>query len=501
MNGDGDADGGDDLGITDILFQFIPFYGQGDSSNDSTVRAALSSLSIQDIDSKDDSGNTLLLLACMYRCEDLVRIMLNKGADPNAVNASGACCLHFACYGETSSMAIAKGLLQNGANPEVQETTYGCTPLHYCASCGNVEFCKLLLSHGALVNTADYSSRTCVDYARQSGMADAAVFLQQKLDKHVMQYQYGNQFHQYGNQQEFGSFGIIGGALNGNNVLGCRGSNNLDGWTAHFDESSQQTYYVSSSTGESLWEYDWKMRTNAVGSRAASEASVAVTPIPAVAVAGGSGRNAVAAVNAASKSTAVSDPVTKDTAKICLLDFMGRYDKTRVSEVEDLLSQYAGQEMQLMKDLCARYSANENAEIKKFHTKYIELKEKQQRTNGKSDGPVAGNEANSSVAKAGSLGFLKNLSVSTKESTTNVTPSKPPPASPSHRQHRGNSTTSGYDSNYVAAVVTEEKNKLEAQMTAERNEFHRILKEKEDAMSAINSELSTFVKRRDEVQV
>jgi hypothetical protein len=31
----------------------------------------------------------LLMIACSYRCEDLVRIMLNKGADPNAVNSSG----------------------------------------------------------------------------------------------------------------------------------------------------------------------------------------------------------------------------------------------------------------------------------------------------------------------------------------------------------------------------------------------------------------------------
>lgn len=123
----------DDVSPTHLLLQFIPYYGQGDPSNDSTVRAALSSLAIDEIDSRDDYGNTLLLLACQYRCEDLVRIMLNKGADPNAINSSGACCLHFACYRESASFTIAKNLLQNGANPEIHETSYGCTPLHYCA--------------------------------------------------------------------------------------------------------------------------------------------------------------------------------------------------------------------------------------------------------------------------------------------------------------------------------------------------------------------------------
>ena len=46
--------------------------------------------------------------------------MLGKGADPNAINSSGACCLHFACYRESASYNSARLLLQNGANPEVR---------------------------------------------------------------------------------------------------------------------------------------------------------------------------------------------------------------------------------------------------------------------------------------------------------------------------------------------------------------------------------------------
>lgn len=86
----------EDIEPVDVLLQFIPYYGQGDPSNDrwsncarrrnafnliirynSIVRATLSGLSVEDIDSKDEFGNTLLLLACQYRCEDLVRIMVN----------------------------------------------------------------------------------------------------------------------------------------------------------------------------------------------------------------------------------------------------------------------------------------------------------------------------------------------------------------------------------------------------------------------------------------
>lgn len=126
-----DVSGSEDLEPVEVLQQYIPYYNQGDPANDSIVRSALSGLSVEDIDTKDEYGNTLLLLACQYRCEDLVRIMLNKGADPNAVNSSGACGLHFACYRDSSSYPIAKILLTNGANPDIAETTYGCCPLHY----------------------------------------------------------------------------------------------------------------------------------------------------------------------------------------------------------------------------------------------------------------------------------------------------------------------------------------------------------------------------------
>jgi ankyrin repeat protein len=111
----------------EVLLQFIPHYRQGDPANDSLVRSTLSSLSVEDIDSKDEYGNTLLLLACQYKCEDLVRVMLNKGANPNALNLSGACCLHFACYRESASLLIAKALLQNGANPDIAETSLAVT--------------------------------------------------------------------------------------------------------------------------------------------------------------------------------------------------------------------------------------------------------------------------------------------------------------------------------------------------------------------------------------
>jgi hypothetical protein len=175
------SDGDDDSDAIDILFELIPYHGQGDGSNDTIFRSALSAASVEDIDRRDSFGNTLLLSSCQYHLEAVVRILLNKGADPNAANSAGASCLHFACYKVSLSKNIAKLLLQNGANPDVQELTYGCTPLHYAASSGDFDLCKTLISFGAEVKTLDYYEYTCSDYAREGGFAELATYLQTKL--------------------------------------------------------------------------------------------------------------------------------------------------------------------------------------------------------------------------------------------------------------------------------------------------------------------------------
>jgi ankyrin repeat protein len=280
---------GDDINPLDILFQFIPYYGQGDPSNDSIVRSTLSGLAVEDIDKKDEYGNTLLLVACQYRCEDLARIILNKGADPNALNSSGACCLHFTCYRESASRSLAKILLQNGANPEVAETSYGCTPLHYCAGTGDVDFCKMLISYGANVSTYDLYNYTCVDYAREAGMTACAQYLQSKLldsaaagnsfrtgSARGMQYMkvgasgYGaapaNAFAGGSHNASYGQMSSYG---NANVYTLPRGAsfNSKPGpivtegdWQVQVDAQSGQKYYTHMGTGECLWEKEYRAK-------------------------------------------------------------------------------------------------------------------------------------------------------------------------------------------------------------------------------------------------
>jgi hypothetical protein len=336
----------EDLEPVEVLLQFIPYYGQGDPANDSLVRSTLSSLSVEDIDSKDEYGNTLLLLACQYRCEDLVRIMLNKGANPNALNLSGACCLHFACYRESASYPIAKILLQNGANPDIAETSFGCTPLHYCAGNGDIEFCKLILSYGAQINAVDYYSYTCVDYAKEAGFEDVANFLQQRLDKTASQ----NQL-----RSGFGSSKNLKTALSPPGKPSGSSYEDMSEWESHIDPDSGGKYYINLRTGECLWENELKQRiTNSQH-------------------AGGLTRTSSLGAMRASMSAATGDSTgEKEKAKLAqislisqaaqatLVIFFTKYDPSRLPEVERLMTQFKGREIDLANELQTRYKPPEN---------------------------------------------------------------------------------------------------------------------------------------------
>lgn len=114
-----------------LLREFIPYFETGDEAGDSMVRSILSTADAQELAADrvgDEFGNTLLILACQYRCTGLVPLILAKGdgvVDVNAVNSAGACALHFACYKYSLCSETVVLLLARGASPEVVEKTYG----------------------------------------------------------------------------------------------------------------------------------------------------------------------------------------------------------------------------------------------------------------------------------------------------------------------------------------------------------------------------------------
>jgi len=502
----------DNSSPVEILLQFIPYYGQGDPSNDSIVRATLNGLSIDDIDSKDEYGNTLLLLACQYHCEDLVRIMLSKGADPNAINSSGACGLHFACYKESASLTIARALLQNGANPEVCELTYGCTPLHYSAGNGDAEFCKLLLSHGAQVCTVDYYNYACVDYAREAGHSDLESMLQTRIDKlNAQQQQQRNNFNghilhsgltsPFAPQQLPDAIAVPGEGWN---------------WQAHVDPVSHARYFISDRTGECLWENDLRLRLQAAQQQYLYEQRVPVpshqlpeTPVVQP--------EAIASESVPTKIDYVSIDLRTEalllaqTARARLIAFLGKHDPTRLVETEQLLAKHKGREFELFRELCIKHKTAPEPELIAFATKLKELKlaagaspEQAGLINGQSALALvsAATDATSAMSSeiipvnkcslnVGGISIttdfeLGKMPIASRGSISGAhTPGGAVPATPG-------GSMGGMDSATVQALLNDARVRFESQLEDERAAGRKQLSEKEGQLTRREAELEAL---------
>lgn len=535
-----------------ILFQFIPYYNQGDPANvDSIVRASLSSLSIEEIDSLDDYGNTLLILACQYKCEDLVRIMLNKGADPNAINYSGVCGLHHASYKESSSTAIATLLLKNGANPEVIEATYGCTPLHYCAGAGDLEFCKLLLSHGAQIATLDYYNYTCVDYARDAENLDVADVLQSRLDK------YNNQ-NQVRNNMYLGSATSIASGIKKFDFPSptARAPIPSEWGVPYIDPSSGSTYYVHSNTGETIWETDLRTRLQPPPPSYTPQNFNKSTPM--------SSTKAVPSVEGSTTMVGIAfqknnDPSTQNTqntqsntqstqsnnsikeivttgagvdpklviqaVRVKLIALFGRHDPSRLVEVESLIDRYKDQDIiSLFKDLCNKYGLPTDNEIPFLQEKLREINPSHNNNNNNNSSnhnsalktpkkPFPGLSVITDfdlgksvpIASRGSHGNASTTHTNAgtgTASTTSLThnPSNNQISSIEHvsTSHVNANSSNNNNANTMIDIATQQnlanemRTKFETQLEEERTNFRNISSEKDGKISQLQSEIETL---------
>jgi ankyrin repeat protein len=158
-------------------------YSNPDSEASRRFRIGIRSIPSELVDVTDANGNTMFLIACQFACEDLVRILLRRGASAHTINDSGANGLHFACYKDSLSLTIAELLLERRVAVNVPEKLYGCTPLHYAASAGNLALCKLLIASGAYIHAHDYDGCDSVAYAKDAGMWDVVHYLTQELEQ------------------------------------------------------------------------------------------------------------------------------------------------------------------------------------------------------------------------------------------------------------------------------------------------------------------------------
>ncbi|XP_018591212.2 cyclin-dependent kinase 4 inhibitor B isoform X1 [Scleropages formosus] len=100
--------------------------------------------------------------------------LLQDGAAVDAVNRFGRTPLQVMMMGST---AVARLLLDHGANPEVQDST-GSSPLHDAAREGFLETVQLLCSFQANPHVRDMWNRRPIDLATEKGHREVMAFLQ-----------------------------------------------------------------------------------------------------------------------------------------------------------------------------------------------------------------------------------------------------------------------------------------------------------------------------------
>ena len=126
-------------------------------------------------DSKDTEGTPALMAATLYSSADLVKLLLDRGANPNVTNAAGATPLMWAI----PDLAKVKTLLEHGADVNAKsENLKRTTPLLVAASYpGSVEVLKLLLSKGADLHAKDGLSMHALGRAAVSADVSVVRFL------------------------------------------------------------------------------------------------------------------------------------------------------------------------------------------------------------------------------------------------------------------------------------------------------------------------------------
>lgn len=137
-------------------------------------------LKIQGInkDIRDNNGNTPLLVAAWAGRFTSLNILLQRGANPRAINNAGACALH--ATAKLSEFDCTRTLLQKGVPASLAENISKMTPLHYAAAHGSVETMKILVEYDADLNLQDSTGWTALHYTARSNRKDCAHYLLQE---------------------------------------------------------------------------------------------------------------------------------------------------------------------------------------------------------------------------------------------------------------------------------------------------------------------------------
>ena len=123
-------------------------------------------------------GFTALGLSCFFNQKEIVKFLLQNGADPNIASNNDFKVTPLHSGAAISQIEIVNILLENGANVNAQQSN-GVTALHSAAHNGATEIVKLLLQNGADKNAEMEGGKSVLDFAKEGGFVEIISLLKE----------------------------------------------------------------------------------------------------------------------------------------------------------------------------------------------------------------------------------------------------------------------------------------------------------------------------------
>ncbi|KAJ9587710.1 hypothetical protein L9F63_018861, partial [Diploptera punctata] len=128
------------------------------------------------LEAKNQEGETAVHLASRMGKDDILKKLIESGANINCRDTAGYTPLHYACQSNLPS--TVRILVQIGlANIQARNSDTGLVPLHEAASRGHKEVVRVLLSLNAPVNPRTIANDTPADLAKRNNHHECARIL------------------------------------------------------------------------------------------------------------------------------------------------------------------------------------------------------------------------------------------------------------------------------------------------------------------------------------
>ncbi|KAK2834032.1 hypothetical protein Q7C36_014733 [Tachysurus vachellii] len=135
-----------------------------------------------DINAQDSGGWTPIIWAAEHKHTDVIRALLNRGADVTLKDKEMNVCVHWASFAGSAEIAE---LILNAGCPLSSVNLHGDTPLHIAAREGHIHCVTLFLSRGADIDVVNKEGDTPLSLARPDTAAWVALQINRKLRRGI----------------------------------------------------------------------------------------------------------------------------------------------------------------------------------------------------------------------------------------------------------------------------------------------------------------------------